>query len=270
MIIHKANMKHSIQLSNKKHCFPFFFILICLLGCSTQKTSVSATAQSTLLYKTKAPALTTPRIPYRWPAMQSCMAPCWEGITPGISTKDKALKVLEENAFLQDVDVFINTSEPKSSAITWKWINNSADGWASFDGSVQNPVIQRIVVSFPQPTPLNEIVKVYGNPSHAFAVAAYGGDIDAGLTYSIEFYYMDSGFSFTFVNKANVFTKPSILPNTLVSDIQFFAPSLNGLSLARGNDVDTLKKILIPWQGSFDFDAYCKLAYSGDIADYCK
>lgn len=247
-----------------------FFTLVFLFGCSTPNPTKPVAIQATPLHTATPPVAGTPQVLYQWPAMQSCVAPCWEGITPGITSREEALKILENNDTFQDIEIYKNKDLPKDGGIMWNWANSSADGELSFDDSLENPIINQILVDFPMSTPLKDLVKVYGNPSYAMVFAEPGGDIGSGMTYSIEFYYIDLGFSFGFVNKGNVFTKPVVSLDTPVNGLQFFAPSLDGLSLARGNDVDTLKKILIPWQGTFDFDTYCKLAYTGELADHCK
>jgi len=60
----------------------------------------------------------------------SCRAPCWEDITPGKTSLDEAIKLLEKNPYVIFNSIKIepppsSTVNPKSGFLVWKWNDGS-------------------------------------------------------------------------------------------------------------------------------------------------
>jgi hypothetical protein len=68
-------------------------------------------------------------------APDGCTAPCWQGIRPGVTTGTEASRLLETNAWVGNVDYYVDLS-----ALVWEWSGNQPDwiddrqrGVVSFD-----------------------------------------------------------------------------------------------------------------------------------------
>jgi len=157
--------------------------------------------------------------------------------------------------------------------ITWNWSGTIYGGNLKFDAWAESPVIQSIVVSSPKPVRFTDVVTALGNPSYVTVHAEEGTDIGSGMWYSIQLYYISSGVYLNLNNeiKDKISTKPTMSSETVVNYAVFFAPSLDGLSVALGQDKAILQNWMLPWQGTFDFDTYCKLQYPSNEVPYrCK
>ena len=228
--------------------FGILSILISLMGCVSinMTTSPIYTPRPTTDYN-------------RWLRKQPCAAPCWEGITPGVTTYKDAQKLLEQNSSFIKVELHL------PDEITWKWAGMDYGGRVGFDAWAKMPTIQFISVSLlPKPAKLKDVLTTFGNPSHVGVAVEPGTDIGSGLAYSMYLYYVPSGFYLILGESGNaIFVKPSISPESEIENVIFFAPTMKGLKATN------IRANPIPWQGTFDFDVYCKLQYSNEL-DNCK
>jgi hypothetical protein len=87
----------------------------------------------------------------RWLRGEPCVAPCWEGITPGVTTVGEALDLLKRSPLIDPESVFVaELVDLKSSHVehylSWRWIGNDyAGGEAAFSAVLPLPT--------PRPTP---------------------------------------------------------------------------------------------------------------------
>ena len=207
-----------------------------------------------------------------WLHKQPCAPPCWEGITPGVTTAEEAEELLLKNPLFSDAEVYIYQPSPQDSAVEGKWRGTDMGRvGANFDASASVHTIKWIGVRFPTDITIKDIVNAYGNPSHIMVSAGNEGpDIDDQIYYSIQVYYIQLGFSFAPKYGIEPSVPPSISPETTVGYVEFFPTSIDGLSTAFRWDAERLKSELIPWQGTFDFDVYCKLRYAPDELWRCE
>ncbi len=148
-----------------------------LMACATVTSSTStatATKQSTSV--SSAASTNATLDDHGWLVKQPCAAPCWEGITPGVTTAEDAQKLLQQNASFSDVKFYIPKVSQENSGITWNWRGTNDDGEADFDGSSVTHVITTIRTSLPDPVTLGDVTAAYGYPNYVRA-EAQGGDI---------------------------------------------------------------------------------------------
>jgi len=147
-----------------------------------------------------------------------CEAPCWQGLTPGLSS-------------IQDVEQFVNTLNPNNwpskEEITYdsgcKLIllhdtTNNQNVHASLDLSIEEGKLTFIQSFHSNMLSLEQVVNHFGYPEYIKAILAVGPD---GDSYILEIYYPSKGVGFKVrPNKNDVgFIKPTMLIDT----VQYFA-----------------------------------------------
>jgi hypothetical protein len=201
----------------------------------------------------------------RWLLKEPCAAPCYEGITPGNTTGEEAQKLLQQNPAFSDVELHMPNGAPELSSITWNWSGTQIESEADFDGSLPEHIIYALGITLRDPIKLNDITSAYGYPTYVQAEAE-GGDIPTQLAYGLHLYYISSGIDIDIYNHTSRLSKPIVSPETLVHAVGFFPPSMDGFHKAIGR----IDKLLIPWQGTFNFDLYCNLQYKSDAVWHCR
>jgi hypothetical protein len=202
----------------------------------------------------------------RWLLKEPCAAPCWEGITPSVTTAEEAQKLLQQNPSFSDVEIRFMKDDPNSGWMTWIWRGTQIQSEAEFDGPSSEHIIYKVSIGLRDPIKLKDITSAYGYPTYVQAEAE-GGDIPNQLAYGLHLYYISSGF-YLVISNTNVMVKPIISSEALIGAVFFFSPSIQGLNKALGRI--NIQNQLIPWQGTFDFDVYCNLQYKSDAIWHCR
>lgn len=209
---------------------------------------------------------------HRWLTKQPCAPPCWEKITPGITTAEEAEKILKQNELMSDVEIFSPENHLQDSSVFWTWRSSKTPGEAYFDSLATPHTIKRIFVNLSRPVKLKNVISTFGYPSHVqVSVDAPNVQEESRLIYDLTLYYMEAGFYLVLDRNSagSLFIKPTISPETTFGVVIFFAPSIDGLHTATGWDKNFIQDTLIPWQGMLDFDAYCLLQAKSEGLDTC-
>jgi hypothetical protein len=209
----------------------------------------------------------------RWLTKQPCAPPCWEKITPGVTTAEQAEKLMQQNELVSDVKIFSPKNHLQDSSLSWNWRSTKTPGEAYFDSLTAPHTIKRIFVNLSRPVKLKDVIIAFGYPSHVRVSAGVPNVMENPRTmYDLTFYYIQSGFYLVLDRKSvgSGFIKPIISPETTFGTVIFFAPTIDGLSNAFGWNKDLVQNTLIPWQGMLDFDTYCKLQFKSEEIDNCK
>lgn len=208
-------------------------------------------------------SVTTPTIQNwqnRWLQGIPCRPPCFEGITPGSTKIEEALKLLKNNLLVKDVATYPSGDEYK--LIGWNWIyqkqntiSNAFNAYLLFVPAPSNETIVDISPLFTTSFKLGDIIKTYGEPSHVIANVDYNYDNMNELSYNIAIIYLSQGFAispYSALNKA-----PEINPDLTLEDLNFYIP----------NNKDNLRHRYYPslffittWQGYKSFEYYCLAA----------
>jgi len=203
-------------------------------------------------------SLSTPKeLSQRWLKGIPCKPPCWEGITPGVTSAKEAERILKENPIFENITISrLNPAAPFGQ-IFWNWTGDGYGGGASFDAQSPLQTVLTIGAAYPG-FRLADVIQFYGQPTHVAAQAKRNPHGD-GIVYSIEFVFAEKGFS--------LFTSGSRQPN-LTEDVWllgpfFFRSSLDAFSVARSVPSDEI----IEWQGFKDFAYYCRDSEGGEV---CK
>jgi hypothetical protein len=185
----------------------------------------------------------------RWLTGVPCRPPCWEGITPGQTTADEAVKLLQHNPSIATAEQVILPAVKDYGKVIWTWREGDTGGSASFHPGQAPLTIYETDVGFSQPLQLREVIQAYGDPSHVIATAGYNPDHGSGRSRNAVIVYRTQGFALTI--------DPDIRADTLVHVVKFFPATSEGLTNTFP-EVAEYPDLLVAWQGVQDFAFYCR------------
>lgn len=220
---------------------------------ATSNPSASTTSGS--LAKAQSPTITDSQDwQRRWIEGNPCKAPCFEGITPGVTNLSQAIQILDQNPLVTAVQVL--PSSGSKHYLGWDWVSRprTSIGVNPTGGVAQEQelggVIKSIAPSLPKKFELGDLIKTYGEPSHVLASATLG---DAGTVYYIYYIYLERGLK---VKGFNSKKPENISVHSEVSMPIFFIPGMTGLQGLF--PFQNLNIYLFEWQGFKDFGFYCR------------
>lgn len=198
---------------------------------------------------------------YRWLHHIPCRAPCLEGITPGETGATEAAETLRRDPFLAGVEITTSRLLPDFGEVLWQ--GRGAEAEAIFDTHDPGQVITSLRLYFETSFTLDEVIEMYGEPSHVLVGAGRPPDIGHGNVYDLTIVYLPQRFMLRFLGKSP-FQKAAIQGNMRFQTVEFFAPVKAGLPPTTGMTPDTVA-VMIPWQGFQEFDFYCRIRYAGEL-----
>jgi len=200
--------------------------------------------------------LSTPTMPKdwktRWLIGIPCRPPCYEGITPGVTTNNEALQKLLQNPIVADAKMKVYNS-PRDSEIDWSWLDQGGTGGRLFfDASSPQQTINLINPYIPGYFKYNEIVPMYGEPTHVIAFVRLPDGNNNSLIYEMRLIWLNYGFWQSVKDPG----KPTLRNSILLESPNFFAPSINGFEKASFGTFHS--EYFVAWQGFKDFEFYCR------------
>lgn len=181
-----------------------------------------------------------------------CAAPCWQGITPGVTSRSQAMAVLQESPYILQ-DTLREAGTEERGGVTWEWRTPGRRLQPSI--SWRNGIVQEITLGLTYDLTVEEILNKYGPPE---ALSAGLGGIPEHWYWIIDLYYPQRGLQFkAYTREYSALFEPS----TEVGGVLLFVPmSLEERVTAVFNDpaiasqvIDTIR----PWQGYGDlFEIY--------------
>jgi len=205
------------------------------------------------------------RHPLEWLQGVPCRAPCWEGITPGLTTVSQATTLLKNNSLISSVKVFMDNGFGNGE-IEFHWKDGDHYMLLGFKNNEPDPVIDVIMPDFyGHPFSFNDVIQTYGYPSHLGVEIPCSRDQKGILTcnYFIELLYLDQGMRVESLYRQ----KPSIIDGQMeIYSVEFFIPGKEGWARAWQGDFD---RFYIVWQGFKKFEYYC-IQLKGENSTNCK
>ena len=121
----------------------------------------------------------------------SCSWPCWQGITPGVTTSDDAIQLLQVSSVASKSSIQSEESRPGIGYARWYWEigNNQYDGYIEW----RDGIVSRIDL-FPYPKfSIGEIVSRFGTPEK---VSVFDCEMtpEQPREWCADFYYVKRGF----------------------------------------------------------------------------
>lgn len=193
----------------------------------------------------------------RWLEKIPCSAPCFENVTPGLSTVSEAIEIWNRSPIIHSPE--IETASGRSDIdgyINWKWPNGVRSGGASYRFVGDQQLVDAIEPDFRsangfKPFQLREVMSAYGEPQYVVATTRTFVEGQTTFTKSaIWFLYAQYGFGVG----ADIARDSPLSSDMEVSEPLFFsAANLESLialySPHRPNCV-------LPWQGIHPFAFY--------------
>lgn len=173
-----------------------------------------------------------------------CAAPCWQGITPGVTSRSQAMAVLQESPYIRQ-DTLREAGTEEWGGVTWEWRAQGRRLQPSI--SWQNDVVQEITLGLTYDLTVGEIVNKYGPPE---ALSAGLGGVPEHWYWIADLYYPQRGLQF----KAYTREYSTLFePTTEVGGALLFVPmSLEERVTVVFNDPAIVSRVIStirPWQG---------------------
>jgi hypothetical protein len=253
-------------------------LLILLANCGSATVAVPTTSRTTPTPEERETATHPPSTPVLTPTAQNkdasivvqwlektpCQAPCWEQLTPGMSTiadADARLSQLEYISNLQRKPEY----NQNPAIITWQWKNYSHSGgvivYYTSKPPFANPpldVILRINLVMDRPFTFQEVISAYGEPSHIQLVAEHNSNL--GLVYYFSVVYLDQGFLLG-IYASDLSRKPTLSADTTFDVVSMFPPGAEGFDAAVEPffPLRQPSQFLVMWEGlNTDLNVYCR------------
>jgi len=200
-----------------------------------------------------------------WLQKQPCAPPCWEGIQPGQTTPEQAKLLLSQNPNITGLDTATAyNGTPDHFFWNWKADANTANGGIAYyyltrpeNTTVPTQTITAISLFFQPPLSFQDLIAVYGEPSHIMVAAHF--DAAAGILYTFGVVYLNQGL-FLMDDRPNPQVKPVLESTTKFNAVTFFAPTTAGFdnAIEWSFPVHQPSTLLVPWQGFRPMQFYCR------------
>lgn len=181
-----------------------------------------------------------------------CAAPCWQGITPGVTSRSQAIAVLRDSPYIRQ-DTLREAGNEELGGITWHW---SAQGRRLQPSiSWRNGVVREITLGLTYDLTVEEIVNKFGLPE---ALSVTPGGTPEHWYWIVNLYYPQRGLQFkAYTREYSTLFEPS----TEVGGALLFVPVSLEERIADVFDdpaiVSQAASTIRPWQGYGDlFEIY--------------
>lgn len=124
---------------------------------------------------------------YRWLQGIPCQPPCWEGVTPGLSTVTETVTLLRRSPIVARVERYQGLGF--EGLVYWWWTSGAEGGSAMAFGNRLTGHIQDIMPRYPSSFRLADIIRAFGEPSDVDTRSFCGPDAGSGAFYQLGFIY---------------------------------------------------------------------------------
>jgi hypothetical protein len=122
---------------------------------------------------------------------EPCAPPCWQGITPDISTADDALSLLQNSPYIDPNSISTRTEDSEVSTIYWDTAYFERLGKLTIgDGGT----VERISVLTDYGITLDQLIATFGTPA---SVSTINISIDTPACYLVSFFWPEHGLVVT-------------------------------------------------------------------------
>jgi hypothetical protein len=181
----------------------------------------------------------------------SCHLPCWQEITPGVTTRSQALALLESNQLIYKGSIGQSDLGNNIGGCMWIWKEGE---WTIHPGlSWNNDIVDEITIGIPVDMKVEEIISRFGTPE---ILSASNGGIPEHWYWNIVLYYPQSGMQFIATTSEYV---SAFDPSTRIEGVKLYPPmSLDQrLSHEDPNNIrGELVNLFKPWKGYGDLQKF--------------
>jgi hypothetical protein len=151
----------------------------------------------------------------------TCHLPCWNNITPGVTTKDQALNTLTSDPYIEKGSVNVVGTDV-SGGCEWNWrMHGNSFIYISPGLNWRNGVVQEITLGTPYNLTVQEIFGKFGPPE---TIDIGPGGIPEGWYWIVDMFYAPSGIQVKAYTSEN---SSLIEPFTEIGGIYLFSPTSN-------------------------------------------
>jgi hypothetical protein len=245
----------------QRHSFILYLVvltLVFLVACTTPTMNDAntpmpiASGDSTITETQATPTVT----PLQWWSDPTCHPPCWAGVTPGETTPENAVTVLDRNAFFNSVSVMTDNAgelageiEAKFSYLEGNAIQRTGARFFYIPTN-QNPVYA-IRSNFPS-IDLEEAIQYLGSPTHVLAFLQENSESIGNERWEVRVLWLNQGVE---IISTGYQPLPELNSKFRLKEwTTFFVPTLDGYERAYKGTVSS--NYLRSWQGYDRFEEY--------------
>jgi hypothetical protein len=170
-----------------------------------------------------------------------CQPPCWEGITPGMTTMTETVKILQSLPGVKIDDGPTRFSPHTDFQLEWS-IPPTGGGMAF---ASDNGLINHFFVKDFLSTPLQKVIESYGLPDNVFITSCDVGFCVTNLIYMQTGMMVELFLDWDRAAESDV----TITPDSEVRGIEFFVPGEKGFLDAFSQYSESFPRWSYPWIG---------------------
>ncbi len=106
-----------------------------------------------------------------------CAPPCWQGITPGVTSSDNALGILSNSPYIEKGSIK-QAGTTTSGGCTWRWRSSGRRGQPGL--SWENGIVDTIQIGLTFDFSVQEVIEKFGNPEFVSVVEGDNQSIGIG------------------------------------------------------------------------------------------
>lgn len=174
-----------------------------------------------------------------------CSWPCWQGISPGVTTSSEALQRLYDSPLVLKGSIQSKENKMGFGTADWSWTINGTLQGPVLAGDIEwrNGIVWQIALDGDHPAiSLGEVINRFGTPEK---VSFDLGDIPEDIVWDGVFFYVKSGFG---LYMEWDMADPQITPSDHIKYVVLFKPTtIEDWISAIGLDIEVLN--LQDWKG---------------------
>ena len=147
-----------------------------------------------------------------------CSAPCWQGIIPGVTTRQEALEILQTNTYIQSGSGKSKGND-ELGGYTWKWRVPGLGKWLPPSIEWQNNVVQEIKLGLTFDFTVQAAIQKFGLPE---AISISRGGTPEHWYWIVRFFYPQKGMDLSAYTSEY---ENEIYPSTEIGVVTLYAPT---------------------------------------------
>ncbi len=176
----------------------------------------------------------------------TCKAPCWENITPGITTIDEGDIILSNLSGIEPISIIGFQNKLKiNNEFEWEFINTSDRGRIVGDKNHEKIFFIYLDINKDQLITLDEAISVFGNPTNILVTPWGNSEVDK---FNIHILYTYSGIEFG-IEKIKGNREINITKGLPIYCIKFFSEGHNNFLEAYNNLQNISPNSFLDWKG---------------------
>jgi hypothetical protein len=204
------------------------------------------------------PRADEPSLLQDWIEHAPCDAPCWNGITPGVTTSKQALEILKS---LPEVSRLHPSGNSTLERGQYLWSGPWPDTFGSFDYDVDTSIVRSIYPPYAGTVRLEQMIERYGEPDYLYVWAYIELPFEKNpgrKHFSLRVGFLE-GTVWMNVIVEDDSVQPTISPSLLLSSPRFYKDFYFK---------DTNGDQPVTWEGFQSFEWYCYKRYpSSSVCD---